>query len=95
MKLFQIAEDSSKKSAYDSLIVEVVKSPTIRPTVEFQMTMEYPYPELAYNANNKRKVVEKLAALFGQTDTDNIRINSITNNPTTIIWLESITMLYY
>ncbi|XP_059060909.1 dystroglycan 1 isoform X3 [Achroia grisella] len=81
-----IAEDSSKKSAYDSLIVEVVKSPTIRPTVEFQMTMEYPFAQLAYDANNKRKVVEKLAALFGQKSTDNIRINSITDNPTTIIW---------
>ncbi|XP_035434748.1 dystroglycan 1 isoform X5 [Spodoptera frugiperda] len=81
-----IAEDSSKKSAYDSLIVEVVKAPTIRPTVEFQMTMEYPFPMLAYDANNKRKVVEKLAALFGQKETDNIRIQSITNNPTTIIW---------
>ncbi|XP_022823443.1 dystroglycan isoform X1 [Spodoptera litura] len=81
-----IAEDSSKKSAYDSLIVEVAKAPTIRPTVEFQMTMEYPFPMLAYDANNKRKVVEKLAALFGQKETDNIRIQSITNNPTTIIW---------
>ncbi|CAH0695832.1 unnamed protein product [Spodoptera exigua] len=81
-----IAEDSSKKSAYDSLIVEVAKAPTIRPTVEFQMTMEYPFPLLAYDANNKRKVVEKLAALFGQKETDNIRIQSITNNPTTIIW---------
>ncbi|XP_060805473.1 dystroglycan 1 isoform X1 [Amyelois transitella] len=81
-----IAEDSSKKSAYDSLIVEVVKSPTIKPTVEFQMTMDYPFPQLAYDANNKRKVVEKLAALFGQKETDNIRIQSITNNPTTIIW---------
>ncbi|KAJ2948541.1 hypothetical protein O0L34_g7794 [Tuta absoluta] len=81
-----IAEDSSKKSAYDSLVVEVVKAPTIRPTVEFQMTMEYPFQELAYKPNNKRKVVEKLAALFGQPETDNIRIHSITNNPTTIIW---------
>ncbi|KAM3963280.1 LOW QUALITY PROTEIN: dystroglycan [Aphomia sociella] len=81
-----IAEDSSKKSAYDSLIVEVVKSPTIRPTVEFQMTMEYPFQQLAYDANNKRKVVEKLAALFGQKTTGNIRILSITDNPTTIIW---------
>ncbi|KAL0869836.1 hypothetical protein ABMA27_006044 [Loxostege sticticalis] len=81
-----IAEDSSKKSAYDSLVVEVVKAPAIRPTVEFQMTMDYPFPMLAYDANNKRKVVEKLAALFGQKETDNIRIHSITNNPTTIIW---------
>ncbi|CAH0590361.1 unnamed protein product [Chrysodeixis includens] len=81
-----IAEDSSKKSAYDSLIVEVAKAPTIRPTVEFQMTMEYSFAKLAYDANNKRKVVEKLAALFGQKETDNIRIQSITNNPTTIIW---------
>ncbi|KAJ8717840.1 hypothetical protein PYW07_005770 [Mythimna separata] len=81
-----IAEDSTKKSAYDSLVVEVVKAPTIRPTVEFQMTMEYPFPMLAYDANNKRKVVEKLAALFGQKETDNIRIQSISNNPTTIIW---------
>ncbi|CAB3257028.1 unnamed protein product [Arctia plantaginis] len=81
-----IAEDSSKKSAYDSLIVEVAKAPTIRPTVEFQMTMDYPFPKLAYDATNKRKVVEKLAALFGQKETDNIRIQSITNNPTTIIW---------
>ncbi|XP_064292601.1 dystroglycan 1 isoform X2 [Plodia interpunctella] len=81
-----IAEDSTKKSAYDSLIVEVVKSPTIRPTVEFQMTMDSPFPQLAYDANNKRKVVEKLAALFGQKETANIRIQSITNNPTTIIW---------
>ncbi|CAG9564073.1 unnamed protein product [Danaus chrysippus] len=79
-----IAEDSSKKSAYDSLIVEVAKAPTIRPTVEFQMTMD-PSP-LADSATNKRKVVEKLAALFGQTDTDNIRIQSITDNPTTIVW---------
>ncbi|XP_026320522.1 dystroglycan isoform X3 [Hyposmocoma kahamanoa] len=81
-----IAEDSSKKSAYDSLMVEVVRAPTIRPTVEFRMTMEYPFPALAYNAHNKRKVVEKLAALFGQTDTSNIRIHSITDSPTTIIW---------
>ncbi|KOB65370.1 Dystroglycan, partial [Operophtera brumata] len=81
-----IAEDSSKKSAYDSLIVEVVKAPTIRPTVEFQMTMEYPFARLAYDASNKRKVVEKLAALFGQQEPSNIRIHSITNNPTTIIW---------
>ncbi|XP_037294966.1 dystroglycan isoform X4 [Manduca sexta] len=81
-----IAEDSSKKSAHDSLIVEVSKAPEIRPTVEFQMTMEYPFPKLAYDANNKRKVVEKLAALFGQKETANIRIQSITNNPTTIIW---------
>ncbi|KAJ8717197.1 hypothetical protein PYW08_005596 [Mythimna loreyi] len=81
-----IAEDSTKMSAYDSLVVEVVKAPTIRPTVEFQMTMEYPFPMLAYDANNKRKVLEKLAALFGQKETDNIRIQSITNNPTTIIW---------
>ncbi|XP_075981597.1 dystroglycan isoform X2 [Anticarsia gemmatalis] len=81
-----MAEDSSKKSAYDSLIVEVVKAPTIRPTVEFQMTMDYPFPSLSYDANNKRKVVEKLAALFGQKETDNIRIQSISSNPTTIIW---------
>ncbi|XP_049877317.1 dystroglycan 1 isoform X2 [Pectinophora gossypiella] len=81
-----IAEDSSQKTAYDSLMVDVVRAPTIRPTVEFQMTMEYPFPMLAYNANNKRKVVEKLAALFGQTKTDNIRIQSITDSPTTIIW---------
>ncbi|CAK1584602.1 unnamed protein product [Parnassius mnemosyne] len=81
-----IAEDSSKKSAYDSLIVEVVKAPTIRPTVEFHMTLDYPYSNLANNANNKRKVVEKLAALFGQKETDNIRIQSITDKPTTIIW---------
>ncbi|XP_047535895.1 dystroglycan 1 isoform X5 [Vanessa atalanta] len=80
-----IAEDSSKKSAYDSLIVEVAKAPTIRPTVEFQMTMD-PSPNLVDSANNKRKVVEKLAALFGQKETDNIRIQSITDNPTTIIW---------
>ncbi|XP_045452304.1 dystroglycan 1 [Melitaea cinxia] len=80
-----IAEDSSKKSAYDSLIVEVAKAPTIRPTVEFQMTMD-PSPHLADSASNKRKVVEKLAALFGQKETDNIRIQSITDNPTTIIW---------
>lgn len=86
MLVFQIAEDSSKKSAYDSLIVEVVKAPTIRPTVEFQMTMEYPFAKLAYDANNKRKVVEKLAALFEQKEPYNIRIQSITNNPTTIIW---------
>ncbi|XP_068620063.1 dystroglycan 1 isoform X2 [Battus philenor] len=81
-----IAEDSSKKSAYDSLIVEVAKAPTIRPTVEFHMTLEYPYASLANNANNKRKVVEKLAALFEQKETDNIRIQSITDGPTTIIW---------
>ncbi|CAG9795714.1 unnamed protein product [Diatraea saccharalis] len=81
-----IAEDSSKKNAYDSLVVEVLKAPPIRPTVEFQMTMEYPFPMLAYDATNKRKVVEKLAALFGQKDTDNIRIDKITDNPTTIIW---------
>ncbi|XP_046970532.1 dystroglycan 1 isoform X3 [Vanessa cardui] len=80
-----IAEDSSKKSAYDSLIVEVAKAPTIRPTVEFQMTMD-PSPNLVDSATNKRKVVEKLAALFGQKETDNIRIQSITDNPTTIIW---------
>ncbi|XP_041985077.1 dystroglycan isoform X3 [Aricia agestis] len=80
-----IAEDSTKKSAYDSLIVEVAKAPTIRPTVEFQMTMD-PSPNLINSAANKRKVVEKLAALFGQKDTDNIRIQSITDNPTTIIW---------
>lgn len=87
--LFQIAEDSSKKSAYDSLIVEVAKAPTIRPTVEFQMTMD-PSPHLADSASNKRKVVEKLAALFGQKETDNIRIQSITDNPTTIIWSVSV-----
>ncbi|RVE48322.1 hypothetical protein evm_007073 [Chilo suppressalis] len=81
-----IAEDSSKKSAYDSIVVEVLKAPSIRPTVEFQMTMEYPFPMLAYDATNKRKVVEKLAALFGQKATDNIRIDKITDNPTTIIW---------
>ncbi|KAL4715021.1 hypothetical protein ACJJTC_003172 [Scirpophaga incertulas] len=81
-----IAEDSSKKNAYDSLVVEVLRAPAIRPTVEFQMTMEYPFPSLAYDANNKRKVVEKLAALFGQKETDNIRIQSVTDNPTTIIW---------
>ncbi|CAG5055664.1 unnamed protein product, partial [Parnassius apollo] len=81
-----IAEDSSKKSAYDSLIVEVVKAPAIRPTVEFHMTLDYPYSNLANSANNKRKVVEKLAALFGQKETDNIRIQSITDKPTTIIW---------
>ncbi|XP_062529974.1 dystroglycan 1 isoform X6 [Bombyx mori] len=81
-----IAEDSSKKTAYDSLIVEVVKAPPIRPTVEFQMTLEYPFLKLAFNAKNKRKVVEKLANLFGQKETDNIRIQSITNNPTSIIW---------
>ncbi|CAH0724390.1 unnamed protein product, partial [Brenthis ino] len=80
-----IAEDSTKKSAYDSLIVEVAKAPTIRPTVEFQMTMD-PSPNLVDSANYKRKVVEKLAALFGQKETDNIRIQSITDNPTTIIW---------
>ncbi|XP_069361366.1 dystroglycan 1 isoform X2 [Maniola hyperantus] len=80
-----IAEDSTKKSAYDSLIVEVAKAPTIRPTVEFQMTMD-PSPNLADSAANKRKVVEKLAALFGQEETDNIRIESISDNPTTIIW---------
>ncbi|XP_023954357.2 dystroglycan 1 isoform X2 [Bicyclus anynana] len=80
-----IAEDSSKKSAYDSLIVEVAKAPTIRPTVEFQMTMD-PSPNLVDSASNKRKVVEKLAALFGQEETDNIRIESISDNPTTIIW---------
>lgn len=67
-------------------MVEVVRAPSIRPTVEFRMTMEYPFPLLAYNANNKRKVVEKLGALFGQTDTSNIRIHSITDSPTTIIW---------
>ncbi|XP_039758900.1 dystroglycan isoform X2 [Pararge aegeria] len=80
-----IAEDSSKKSAYDSLIVEVAKAPTIRPTVEFQMTMD-PSPNLVDSASNKRKVVGKLAALFGQEETDNIRIESISDNPTTIIW---------
>ncbi|XP_048483992.1 dystroglycan 1 isoform X4 [Plutella xylostella] len=81
-----VAEDSTKKSAYDSLIVEVVKAPKISPPVEFQMTMDYPFPMLAYNANTKRKVVEKLAQLFGQTDTESIRIQNITDNPTTIIW---------
>ncbi|XP_072942786.1 uncharacterized protein Dg isoform X2 [Epargyreus clarus] len=80
-----IAEDSSKKSAYDSLIVEVAKAPTIRPTVEFQMTMD-PSPNLIDNASNKRKVVEKLAALFGQKETSDIRIQSITDHPPTIIW---------
>ncbi|XP_045501592.1 dystroglycan 1 isoform X2 [Colias croceus] len=80
-----IAEDSSKKSAYDSLIVEVAKAPTIRPTVEFQMTMD-PSPNLMQTAANKRKIVEKLAALFDQKETDNIRIQSISDNPPTIIW---------
>ncbi|CAK1551491.1 unnamed protein product [Leptosia nina] len=80
-----IAEDSSKKSAYDSLIVEVAKAPTIRPTVEFQMTMD-PSPNLMQTAGNKRKIVEKLAALFDQKETENIRIQSISDNPPTIIW---------
>ncbi|XP_045521898.1 dystroglycan 1 isoform X2 [Pieris brassicae] len=80
-----IAEDSSKKSAYDSLIVEVAKAPTIRPTVEFQMTMD-PSPNLMETAANKRKIVEKLGALFDQKETENIRIQSITDNPPTIIW---------
>ncbi|XP_045490682.1 dystroglycan 1 isoform X3 [Pieris rapae] len=80
-----IAEDSSKKSAYDSLIVEVAKAPTIRPTVEFQMTMD-PSPNLMQTAANKRKIVEKLGALFDQKETENIRIQSITDNPPTIIW---------
>lgn len=65
--------------------MEVAKAPTIRPTVEFQMTMD-PSPNLVDNANYKRKVVENLAALFGQKETDNIRIQSITDHPTTIIW---------
>ncbi|XP_050674389.1 dystroglycan 1 isoform X2 [Leptidea sinapis] len=80
-----IAEDSSKKSAYDSLIVEVAKAPTIRPTVEFQMTMD-PSPGVVHTATNKRRIVEKLAALFDQRETDNIRIQSINDNPPTIIW---------
>lgn len=83
---FQIAEDSTKKSACDSLIVEVVKAPTIRPTVEFQMTLDYPFEMLENNANNKKKLVEKLALLFGDKDTSNIRIRNITGHPTTIIW---------
>ncbi|XP_063385930.1 dystroglycan 1 isoform X3 [Cydia fagiglandana] len=84
-----IAEDSSKKSAYDSLIVEVMKAPAIKPTVEFQMTLDYDFDQLAHSANNKRKIVEKLAALFGDKDTSNIRIRNITDHPhasTTIIW---------
>ncbi|KPJ14742.1 Dystroglycan [Papilio machaon] len=81
-----IAEDSSKKSAYDSLIVEVVKAPTIRPTVEFHMTLDNPYSSLATSARNKRRLVERLANLFHQHHTDNIRVHAITDNPTTIVW---------
>ncbi|CAH2089474.1 unnamed protein product [Euphydryas editha] len=79
-----IAEDSSKKVAYDNFSVEVKIAPKIIcPTVEFQMTMN-PSLNLLYNASNKRKVVEKLMRLFGQSDTDSIRIKNITDNPSTI-----------
>ncbi|XP_013162810.1 PREDICTED: dystroglycan isoform X1 [Papilio xuthus] len=81
-----IAEDSSKKSAYDSLIVEVVKAPTIRPTVEFHMTLDNPYSALASSARAKRRLLERLANLFDQHHTDNIRVHAITDNPTTIVW---------
>ncbi|CAH2042303.1 unnamed protein product, partial [Iphiclides podalirius] len=54
-----IAEDSSKKSAYDSLIVEVAKAPTIRPTVEFHMTLDYAYnTSLPMDRCPKREIEE-------------------------------------
>ncbi|CAH2089472.1 unnamed protein product [Euphydryas editha] len=79
-----IAEDSSKKVAYNSFSVEVKMAPKIIcPRVEFQVTMD-PSLNLLYNASNKRKVVEKLMRLFGQSDTDSIRIENITDNSSTI-----------
>lgn len=86
MFVSQIAEDSSKKSAYDSLIVEVVKAAPLRPTVEFHMTLEHAYSALAASARDKRRLLERLAALFRQRTTDNIRVHAITDNPTTIVW---------
>ncbi|CAH2089473.1 unnamed protein product [Euphydryas editha] len=79
-----IAEDSSKKVAYNNFSVEVKMAPKIIcPTVQFQVTMD-PSLNLLYNVRNKRKVVEKLLRLFGQSDTDSIRIENITDNSSTI-----------
>lgn len=77
-----MCEDSSGKTATDGLVV-VVKPQENRPhNVEFRMTLSKPtLSEVEKNAGNKRKLVERIAQLFGDSDSRNIILDNLRQPP--------------
>ncbi|XP_059483684.1 dystroglycan 1 [Neocloeon triangulifer] len=77
-----VCEDSSGKTANDGLVV-TVQPPEHRPHhVEFRMTLAKPsLSEVEKNAANKRKLLERIAELFGDSDTRNIVLDNLRQPP--------------
>nr|XP_027220783.1 dystroglycan-like [Penaeus vannamei] len=84
------AMDSEGKTITDSIMIHVQQSKEARNfnhrfTATFRVEKKYEY-DFVYSLDWKIKVVEKIAQIYGDPDTDNINVRSISENPTKLTW---------
>ncbi|XP_065166984.1 dystroglycan 1 [Atheta coriaria] len=86
-KEFQlVCKDSGNLTASDMLVVVVHSAPRRHYNLEFIMTLDTQYESFATSASMQRKFVEKVADLFGDSNTSNIHLNSIRRGSTIVSW---------
>ncbi|XP_065353025.1 dystroglycan 1 [Cloeon dipterum] len=77
-----VCEDSNGHSINDGLEVTVHQAEQRPHHVEFRMTLSKPtLSEVEKNAANKRKLVERIAELFGDSDTKNVILDNLRQPP--------------
>lgn len=81
-----VCEDREGLTANDGLIVMVYPKPKLLYSVEFRIAIDILYETFINSSSLKRKFVEKLQELFGDSTTDAIILRSISKGSTIITW---------
>lgn len=84
--MFQICQDKGGLVARDGLVVIVHPAPRVMYNVEFSMKLDLNYKKFIESPSLQRSFVEKLARLFGDSDTSAIVLSGFSPGSTIVTW---------
>lgn len=79
--------DSGGEKVNDALFIRVMRGSTTKiPPVEFSITVDTDYQQFMSNAHQKARLIEQIAYAFGDSDTENVVVESLRQGSVEVKW---------